>query len=157
MRLEAEGRGVCCSCDLFEYNCVSQFICVWSCRWVHNRVSSSVSAHICVSCTLLCTSLYWLPIDPVPINKSLFDLCLTTCVLPNSEQINRAYGPFLEITPKSLWNVPSPRIKFSCPRTCGIRQHNFHALSHLALYNLVFSQRHTILVKKPRTVFALAN
>lgn len=137
MRLEAEGGGVCCSCDLFEYNCVSRFICVWSCLWAHNRVRASLSAHICASCALLCTSLYWLPIDPVPINKSLFDLCLIICVLPNSEQANGAYGPFLKITPKSLRNAPTPWIKFSCPRTCDITPHNFHALPHLALYNLV--------------------
>lgn len=148
MRLEAEGVGVCCSCDLLSIIVWVSFICVWSRLRVHDCVSSSVSAHICVSCTLLCTSLYWPPIDPVPINKSLFDLCLTICVLPNSEQTNRAHGLFLTVNPKSLRNTLTPWIKSS--RTCVI------TLLYIIL--CARSQRHSILVKKKaRTVSALAN
>lgn len=108
MRLEAAGVGVRCSCDLFEYNRASQLTCVWSCLWVH----TIVSAHICVSRTLLRASFYWLPIDPVPINKSLFDLCLTICVPPNSQQTNRARGPLLSVSPKSFGKRTNSLNKF---------------------------------------------
>lgn len=104
---------VCCFCDLFEYNYVSKFICLWSCLGVRNRVSSSVSAHICVSCTLLCTSLYWLPIDPAPINTSFFDLCLAICVLPNKQ--TELMGPFLAVNPQVIEKVTNSLNKVFMP------------------------------------------
>lgn len=80
-----------------------------------------------------------LPIDPVPINRSLFDLCFTICVnLPMSEQTNRAYGTCLSV--KSLGNAPNSLHKVLMSSHLW-----YHAWLYITLQ--VFSERRSILVK----------
>lgn len=129
------------------------------CACVVSSVSTQSWWLICVSAQLFelyitVCSFYWLTIDPVPINKPLFNLCVIICVLPHSEQTNRAYGLFLKVNPTSLIKCTNSLNKvFTYPPTCGIMLQCF--LSPVS--TCLFALRRGIFVKKPRTDLALAH
>lgn len=114
--------------------------------WFIFSLSVQFCGFICMICTFLCTSLLltanWLC---PPINKPLFDLCLTITARPNSEQTSRAYRLFLPVNPESLIKHANSNMLFF---TLTPVLHSFHAPSHLPLYNWVFSQKHSVRIKK---------